>query len=229
MEDQMRKLSDGQFILLSSAASHDDGAATAPDAMTKQAAARLGASLVARGLMREGRSKPGIPVWRTGRDGRSLSLIITDAGRDAIGVIDKARDAKPDVQVRAAGDNGSATDRPRTKVAKDAAGRGSRRSAHTKSAVDSAVAAKVDEAVISNRTPIASPRSGSKQALVLAMLIKPDGATLDALVAATGWLPHTTRAALTGLRKRGYAIEPERDGSGGPSVYRASRRVEKAA
>ena len=26
------------------------------------------------------------------------------------------------------------------------------------------------------------------------------------LVAATGWLPHTTRAALTGLRKRGYAV-----------------------
>ena len=30
------------------------------------------------------------------------------------------------------------------------------------------------------------------------------GATLDDLVEATGWLPHTTRAALTGLRKKGY-------------------------
>src|ERR1700676_161041 len=29
----------------------------------------------------------------------------------------------------------------------------------------------------------------------------------DGEVAATGWLPHTSRAALTGLRKRGYAIE----------------------
>ena len=39
------------------------------------------------------------------------------------------------------------------------------------------------------------------------MLAKDKGATLTAMVEATGWLPHTTRAALTGLRKRGFAIE----------------------
>jgi hypothetical protein len=228
MEDKMRKLSDGQLIMLSSAASRDDGAATAPDTMTKQAAARLGASLVASRLMREVRSKPGIPVWRIGRDGRSLSLLITDAGRDAIGVVDKARNRNPDVQARAAGDSGSATDRPKRKAVEDAAAESSRRSAHSKSAEDSAVATNADECEGSDRTPVASPRSGSKQALVLAMLAKPDGATLDALVAATGWLPHTTRAALTGLRKRGYVIERGRDASGGPSVYRASRQVEAA-
>jgi hypothetical protein len=33
------------------------------------------------------------------------------------------------------------------------------------------------------------------------MLSSHGGATLNALVKATGWLPHTTRAALTGLRK----------------------------
>jgi hypothetical protein len=32
------------------------------------------------------------------------------------------------------------------------------------------------------------------------------------------WLPHTTRAALTGLRRRGYTIERERSEKGG-SVY----------
>jgi hypothetical protein len=36
---------------------------------------------------------------------------------------------------------------------------------------------------------------------------------------ATGWLPHTTRAALTGLRKRGYAVVRERI-DGGNSIYR---------
>ena len=53
----------------------------------------------------------------------------------------------------------------------------------------------------------AAPRAGSKQALVIAMLSKEKGVTLDALIEATGWLPHTTRAAMTGLRKRGYMIE----------------------
>src|SRR5688572_21556978 len=51
------------------------------------------------------------------------------------------------------------------------------------------------------------PRAGSKQAIVLDLLDRPQGATLDELVAATGWLPHTTRAALTGFRKRGFELE----------------------
>ena len=47
-----------------------------------------------------------------------------------------------------------------------------------------------------------SPRGGTKIAQVIELLQCGDGATLAELVAATGWLPHTTRAALTGLRKR---------------------------
>ncbi|KQQ24113.1 protein of unknown function [Methylorubrum extorquens] len=46
----------------------------------------------------------------------------------------------------------------------------------------------------------------SKQALLIALLSQPDGATLEALATATHWLPHTTRAALTRLRQRGLAI-----------------------
>ena len=45
----------------------------------------------------------------------------------------------------------------------------------------------------------------------------------SALVEATGWLPHTTRAAITGLRKRGFSIERTRDEKLG-SLYRIVRR-----
>ena len=55
-----------------------------------------------------------------------------------------------------------------------------------------------------------SPRGGTKIARVIELLQRGDGATLAELVAATGWLPHTTRAALTGLRKRGYAVGIDR-------------------
>lgn len=51
-----------------------------------------------------------------------------------------------------------------------------------------------------------TPRDGSKVSAVVAMLQRGQGATLTELVDATGWLPHTTRAALTGLRKKGHAI-----------------------
>ena len=53
----------------------------------------------------------------------------------------------------------------------------------------------------------ASPKEPSKTGKVLSLLKRTEGATLDELVEATGWLPHTTRAALTGLRKKGHAIQ----------------------
>jgi DNA-binding MarR family transcriptional regulator len=54
---------------------------------------------------------------------------------------------------------------------------------------------------------------------VIAQLSKREGARIEDLISATGWLPHTTRAALTGLRKRGYMIERARSEQGG-SLYR---------
>ena len=64
-----------------------------------------------------------------------------------------------------------------------------------------------------------TPRQGSKLSIVIDLLGRKKGAGIEELIAATGWLPHTTRAALTGLRKRGYAVERERSEKGG-SVYR---------
>ena len=55
----------------------------------------------------------------------------------------------------------------------------------------------------SSRRP---PRVGSKLDRLLGMVSTDEGATLDELIGATGWLPHTARAALTGLRKRGYDV-----------------------
>lgn len=52
-----------------------------------------------------------------------------------------------------------------------------------------------------------SPRTGSKIATVIVLLQREQGATLDEMVQATGWLPHTTRASLTGLKKKGHTIE----------------------
>ena len=47
----------------------------------------------------------------------------------------------------------------------------------------------------------------TKRAQIIAMLSREEGASLDDLMAATGWLPHTTRAALSGLRQKGYCLD----------------------
>ena len=52
----------------------------------------------------------------------------------------------------------------------------------------------------------------TKSGAVLALLAREEGATLADLIAATGWLPHTTRAALTGLRKKGHVLEKSKRG-----------------
>jgi hypothetical protein len=65
----------------------------------------------------------------------------------------------------------------------------------------------------------AAPRDGSKLASVMALLSRPEGATIGVLTKATGWLPHTTRAAITGVRKRGHSVVLDRS-VGAASVYR---------
>jgi hypothetical protein len=59
----------------------------------------------------------------------------------------------------------------------------------------------------------------TKQKLLADLLIRDSGATLDEMISATGWLPHTTRAALTGLKKKGYAISSDK--VDGVRTYRA--------
>lgn len=62
-------------------------------------------------------------------------------------------------------------------------------------------------------TPNTEPKPtkpSSKSSLVLQMLQRPEGVTIAQIVTATSWLPHTTRAALTGLKKKGHEITSEK-------------------
>src|SRR3954469_3711935 len=59
----------------------------------------------------------------------------------------------------------------------------------------------------------------TKQAAVIGLLQREGGATLADLVDATGWLAHTTRAALTRLRQAGHVIEKAKHETGA-TVYR---------
>ena len=205
----MAKLSDTQLIVLSKAAQRDDGAAIAPDKMNKPAWAKVGLSLIDRKLMREIRAKPGMPVWRDDDDGRRFSLIITRAGRDAIGIETHGEDSSLSLV--------------------GAVGKQDREAIATKDK-ETGPAKVLPGAVSQNRQDSGvALRPGSKQALVVEMLSGDAGATLDALVRATGWLPHTTRAALTGLRKKGFSIERRAGHEEAPSTWRIVTGAKLAA
>jgi len=185
------KLTNTQLIFLSVASARDDGAATFPTARPNAAAKKSASKLLALGLMREMHAEAGMPVWREEGDDR-FSLVVTEAGRAAI-------------------DIDGLTSSEALAPTPDIAGTESKINAPPTIA---AIAASMEQpAQITD-----APRAGTKQALVVALLSKESGASLQDLMTATGWLPHTTRAALTGLRKRGFMVE-RRPGDTGGFVY----------
>jgi len=66
-------------------------------------------------------------------------------------------------------------------------------------------------------------RENSKQAQMIALLKRPEGATIAQMVEATGWQSHTVRGAMAGaLKKRlGLVIDSIREGAG-ERIYRVS-------
>ena len=64
-------------------------------------------------------------------------------------------------------------------------------------------------------------REGSKQALMIEMLKRPEGATIAQIMHETGWLAHTCRGAMAGALKKklGLTITSEK-GDGGSRTYR---------
>src|SRR6266852_8202422 len=50
--------------------------------------------------------------------------------------------------------------------------------------------------------PDPQPTRASKQAEVIALLRRPEGATIDEVRAATGWQPHTVRGVFSGALKK---------------------------
>ncbi len=52
-----------------------------------------------------------------------------------------------------------------------------------------------------------TPREGTKQATLIAMLRAPDGATIEEIMAATGWQSHPVRGAMAGALKKKLGLE----------------------
>ena len=67
------------------------------------------------------------------------------------------------------------------------------------------------------------PKAAANMSRPAQRLRRDRGATIDELIDLTGWLPHTTRAALTGLRKRGFALAIDRSDKERGSIYRIER------
>ena len=156
-------------------------------------------SLLKKGLLDEQPAGNNAAAWRESKDGQRLTLIISDAGRQAIGVAAGEQRELPPASVAPRGSKRSA---------------GRRKASESKGAIAPSSKAK--------RTPSPSElRPGTKLALLVDLLQRKGGATIAEMVKATGWQPHSVRGAISGALKTklGLAIKSEKvEGRG--RVYR---------
>ena len=194
------KLTDTQLSMLTGASLRDDRCLALPRNLRGSAAQKVASKLAVEGLVKEIIAKAGAPVWRRDEQaGRSYSLKLTAAGlKAARAEVDSGRVVEDIVETPAT-----------SKVAQDPL--------IARDNIPAPTSAATLTATDSN-----PPRGGTKIAKVLGLLRRNEGATLAEMIVATDWLPHTTRAALTGLRKRGYAISIDRSNKQRGSIYRAA-------
>ena len=217
-DDAMTKLSDTQSIILSAAAQRADGnVLPLPGSLRGGAATKVVAALLSRELIREQiidsprKADTAMnTIWRNlpEPDGRGVMLYITAAGAEAIGIEPEAvpyafnegtnSAGEPAAGAPTRGDEAPVEDTPK------------RRGRPRKVAPTGADVA-----------PAPKTRDGTKQAQVVAMLRRKQGATIAEIVAATGWASHTVRGFFAGALKKklGLTVTSEKV-AGGERTYR---------
>ena len=198
------RLSDTQLVILSTACRRNDGAVFPILPSLKGGALnKVMDSLRNRGLIRI-----------LGGDSGPERVVITSEGMAAIGVgteDDASEGATPaDTGARSADDGGQAVEAPAPATKAD---RGTARAKKGKAAKGKAGVAKAAPA------DQPTPRAGTKQALMIELLKRPQGATVEQIAAATGWQHHTIRGAISGALKKklGLTVEATRTREVGPN------------
>ena len=176
----MTKLSDTQAIILSAAAQREDrNVLPLPDTLKGGARQKVVGAMLKKGLLEEVDAdlRKGEPVWRDTGDGHGVTLVATDAGLAAIGV-----DPDPAPAARTEPAGAETVPAEQMPAEPEAAPTGA------DAALDAPRPRKI--------------REGTKQAKLIEMLRAEGGATIDEIVAETGWQPHTVRGAMAGALKK---------------------------